>query len=392
MLPRVTRGTYPKIRVLFVIDQLSEIGGAERVLASMINGLPQNRFDCALVTFKSGPQVEELKLTCPVHVFPLRRTYDWNALQVAWRLRRLIRALDIQIVHTFFETADLWAGPIARLAGCQVLISSRRDMGILRSWKHRLGYRFVSRLFDEVHAVSNQVRTYCIQNDRIDPRKIITLYNGVRIEKAKSLPAPDLRAEMAERSSGALICTVANLRRIKGIDVFLRAAAIVSRRISEPLLFAIAGEDMDPGYTAELHGLVRELGLSGRVIFLGKRSDIRAVLSASSVFCLLSRSEGLSNALLEAMAMRLGCVATSVGGNGELIQDGRNGYLVAAEDAEAAAARIVTLLENRDLCGRMGREARLTVETTFTTECMIDKLVSCYESLLNRAANHRLTS
>jgi glycosyltransferase involved in cell wall biosynthesis len=265
-------------------------------------------------------------------------------------------------------------------------------MGILRSWKHRLGYRFVSRLFDEVHAVSNQVRTYCIQNDRIDPRKIITLYNGVRIEKAKSLPAPDLRAEMAERSSGALICTVANLRRIKGIDVFLRAAAIVSRRISEPLLFAIAGEDMDPGYTAELHGLVRELGLSGRVIFLGKRSDIRAVLSASSVFCLLSRSEGLSNALLEAMAMRLGCVATSVGGNGELIQDGRNGYLVAAEDAEAAAARIVTLLENRDLCGRMGREARLTVETTFTTECMIDKLVSCYESLLNRAANHRLTS
>jgi hypothetical protein len=78
---------------------------------------------------------------CPWWLFPLRRTYDWNALQTALRLRRLIRTQQVHIVHTFFESSDLWGGLIAKLSGTPVLISSRRDMGIYRTSKHQLAYQ-----------------------------------------------------------------------------------------------------------------------------------------------------------------------------------------------------------------------------------------------------------
>jgi glycosyltransferase involved in cell wall biosynthesis len=383
-LPPLKSGSIPKIGVLFIIDQLCEIGGAERVLANMIAGLPSERFACSIVTFKAGPKVQLLNLKCPLHVFPLQRTYGWNALKVAWQIRQLIRSVNIQIVHTFFETADLWAGPIARLSGCRTLISSRRDMGILRSWKHRVAYRIAWRLYSQVHAVSGQVRDYCIQHDGIDPRKVITLYNGVCMEKTQSPPAHDLLNEISARGSTALISTVGNIRWVKGLDVFIRAAAIVSRKYPEPVLFAVAGENQDSGHMAELTALIATLGIEDRVIFLGKRDDVRSILNTSDIFCLLSRSEGLSNALLEAMSAARPCVASTVGGNGELIQDGRNGYLVKSEDPAAAAERILALLRDRDLCGRFGREAQHTVETQFTAGRMIDNLVASYERLLNK--------
>jgi len=204
----------------------------------------------------------------------------------------------------------------------------------------------------------------------------------VAIGRTEPLPAPDLVAEMASRNSAALVVTVANIRQIKGIDVFLQAAAVVKRQFPQPVLFAVAGEELEPSYTAELRRMISDLGLTDCVMFLGKRRDVRAVLRASNVFCLLSRSEGLSNALLEAMAAGVACVATTVGGNGELIADRQNGYLIGSEDAEAAGERILTLLRDRETADRMAREARRTAETRFSTESMIGNLVSSYERLL----------
>src|SRR5262249_42250073 len=122
--------------VLFIIDELCEMGGAEKALLKMVRLLPHELFRCSILTFKVNEQAEELKnISCPLHVLPLKKTYDWNAWKVAWQIRQLIRHERVSIVHTFFETSDIWAGPIARLSGCPVLISSRRDLGILRSLK-----------------------------------------------------------------------------------------------------------------------------------------------------------------------------------------------------------------------------------------------------------------
>ena len=124
------------------------------------------------------------------------------------------------------------------------------------------------------------------------------------------------------------------------------------------------------------------MGLGANFVFLGATEDVASLLRGSDVFCLPSRSEGLSNALLEAMACELPCVATRVGGNPEVVVDGKTGYLVESEDAGGMAASILQLLQHPSAARRMGLEGRRVMEEKFTAQVMMKRLVNAYERLL----------
>jgi glycosyltransferase involved in cell wall biosynthesis len=378
------------VEVLFIIDQLCEMGGAERVLLRMIERLPRERFSPRLVTFKINENrgFREL-ITCPLKVYPLQRTYDWTALQVARRIAGIVRSHGVRITHTFHETSDLWAGMVAKLSGCPVLISSRRDMGIQRGPGHKIAYRRLTGFFNEVQTVSEQVRQFFIEQDGIDPDRAVTVYNGVDLP---ALPAGadrhSLRARFGLNPDVPLIVTVGNIRKVKGFDVFLRAAAKV-RTVMPEAVFAVAGHNHDPEHSRELEELRQDLGMERNFLFLGPMADVTPLLYASDVFCLLSRSEGLSNALLEAMACELPCVATRVGGNPEVVVDGQTGFLVGNEDAESAAAKILQLLRRPAAAREMGAAGRRVVEDNFTTEKMMRSLVNSYERLLTSTRSNR---
>jgi glycosyltransferase involved in cell wall biosynthesis len=371
--------------VLFIIDQLCEMGGAERVLLNMIRLLPRERFAPQLVTFKVEPELGIFaNFPCPFHLFPLRRTWDAKAVRTAWHINRLIRREQIDIVHTFFETADIWGGTIARLSGVKALVSSRRDMGILRSFKHRSAYRIINRFYDEIQTVSEQVRDYCIEQDRIDPAKVVTLYNGVDVDKAANAkPARAYEVLPELRRASHIVTTVAHVRKIKGIDILLHAAAKI-RRVLPGVAFVVVGDNHQPSHFSELMDLRRTLKLEDCVHFPGPVEEVFSILKASDLFFLPSRSEGLSNALLEAMACGLPCVATAVGGNPELVRDGENGVLVPAEDAVRAAEAIVSLLRDPVTIGRMGLHGRAIVEQQFTAGAMMQQLVRSYERVLDQ--------
>src|ERR1700745_1614800 len=137
-----TLRTHDRPHVLFIIDQLCEMGGSERVLLNTIRLLPKERYRCSLITFKIDSSLGTFgSMPCPFYVFPMRRTFDWGGFRTAKKLRSFIRSENVKVVPTFFETADLWGGLVSKMTGVSVLISSRRDMGILRSLKHDLGYR-----------------------------------------------------------------------------------------------------------------------------------------------------------------------------------------------------------------------------------------------------------
>jgi glycosyltransferase involved in cell wall biosynthesis len=369
--------------VLYVIDEICELGGAERTLLQILQRLAADRFRCSLVTFRIDSRLEALQnLPCPLHVLPLQRTYDINAGKTGLHFRRLIRQENVSIVHTFFETSDLWAAPIAKLSGCPVLVSSRRDMGILRGRKHHLAYPIVNRLFDRVLAVSDEVRSYCLDRDRLPAERVETLYNGVDLE-VLSLKAGngDVRMSLGLPPAVPVISTVANIRPVKGIDVLVRAAAHVCREFPEAV-FLIAGSVLVPETYTELQTLVESLGLKNNIRFLGKQSNPYPILQTSDVFCLPSRNEGFSNALIEAMGCGLPCVATRVGGNAEALAEGTNGYLVESEDAEALADRILRLLRDPQMRLRMGQAARQTVEERFSIQAMMARLMDIYDELL----------
>ncbi len=368
------------IRVLYVIDQLKHLGGAERSLLRLLRGLPRDRFSPSVLTFDFNPEAFP-GMPCPVLVYPIRRIYGWNGIRYGARFAKLLRAEQIDIVHTFFESSDLWAAPLARLFGNVVLLSSRRDMGLQRHKFHDVAYRVVSPLFDQVQAVSDEVGRYVLRADGLEPSRVVTVPNGVEFNQVKPEPRMEVRKQYGWSESETLIVSVGNVRPVKGFDVLIRTAALVCRECP-PARFVIAGKILENDHYQNLLALVAENGLEGRVQFLGGVERVFDLLSASDVFFLPSRSEGMSNALLEAMACGLPAVASRVGGNPELIRDGETGYLVAVEDAEAAADRLLTLISDRDKARAMGKAARTLAESRYSMEATVGMVIHEYERLL----------
>jgi glycosyltransferase involved in cell wall biosynthesis len=376
-----------RIHVLFITDQLCESGGAERMLLKTIRLLPKDRFRCSLMTFKLDPSLELFqRLPCPTIVHPLRRTYDFGALRAFFAIRKFLREEDVSIIHTFHETSDLWAGFASKVGTNRILVSGRRDMGFQRSAKHDLGYRLMNPVFDLVLTVSEQVRRRCIERDGIASEKVATLYNGVELDSFERPQPSDLRSRLGLDLSSPLVITVGNIRHVKGIDVLIETAALVLRQRAD-VKFLVVGRISEPVYFEQLRQRIDQLGVHESVRFLGESERISSLLSECDIFFLPSRSEGFSNALIEAMASAIPCVATRVGGNAEAIEDGRNGYLVETEDPVVAAERIISLLQDCQFAKEMGNAAKRIVEEKFTVEVMIRELVKHYERLLMTREN-----
>jgi glycosyltransferase involved in cell wall biosynthesis len=376
-----TGGGEPKI--LFLIDTLRGMGGAEGALLKIVTHLPKLGYKCAVGSFDLRRDPDFLRLfPCPVYDLNLRRIYGWNALRVALKLRKLVVKERFDIIHTMFPTSDLWGGPIARFGMPSLLVSSRRDMGIVRSRKHDLAYRWLGGQFDQVQAVADAVGRACIARDSLDPRRVATVHNGVELERIAALePFADLARTFGLNPDGLTVATAAGkIWPVKGIDILIRSAKIVCREFPRTN-FLVAGW-LGDDYAKQVQQQAESLGLSGNVKFIGRSPDIVSILKASDVFCVPSRSEGLSNALLEAMACGRPCVATAIGGNPEVVVEGQTGFLAPSEDPERLAARILDLLRDPELRRRMGENGRERVREHFTVEVMVRRMSVLYQELL----------
>ncbi len=364
--------------VLLILDQFPKaLGGGERVILRIASLLPRYGYQVSILTFFVDAESAVLAAPppCPIYLLPLRRTYDLDALQAALSLRRFLREQKIQIVQTFFESSDLWAGLVVKTLSRSKLIWSRRDMGILRRRKHRVAYRLLANLPDMVFAVSERVRRHCIEVDRIGASRVVTIYNGLDIPE-------ELRPPLQPKPAGHFrITTVGNIRRVKGHDLFIRAAAVVLQRFVDAS-FSIAGEVLEPDYFNELLGLVKELGLSERFHFVGGVANPREHLRSADLFVLPSRSEGFSNAIIEAMAASLPVVATAVGGNAEAVQDGLTGFIIPPEDSGALADAMIRLLADPATARSMGAAGKQAAAARFTTNAMMTRIKEIYDDVL----------
>lgn len=376
-------GSRPNRKVLYLIDTLLGIGGAEHALLKMVTHLPRFGYSAAIGSFQMTRD-EKLRslFPCTLYDFPLTRIYHWGALRTGLALHRLVARERFDVVHTIFPTADLWAAPIVRLAGHPLLVSGRRDMGILRTAVHDRAYRLVGRFYDQVQTVSEEVRRHTIEHDELAPGRVKTVYNGIDPEVISSAqPWPDLAASFGLDAGAPTVLTACGkIWPVKGVDVFVRAAARICSEIPR-VNFLVAGW-RDGDYSAKIETLANSLGVGDRFRFIGRSPKILSILKSCDVFCLLSRSEGMSNALLEAMACGLPSVATAVGGNPEVVEPERSGYLVPSEDWEAAAQRVLELLRDPAMRQRVGSAARRRVFELFTVEAMVRRVASLYDEAL----------
>jgi glycosyltransferase involved in cell wall biosynthesis len=194
------------------------------------------------------------------------------------------------------------------------------------------------------------------------PDRVVVVRNGIDLRRFDELAARAPDGPVPE--GGPVVAVVANLWPVKDHRTLIEAAARVQQRIPD-VRFALVGDGPERGY---LEARIAELGLSRAVHLLGTRYDVPAILAGAVAFCLPSRAEGLSNAIMEGMAAGLPVVATDAGGNAELVRHGTTGFVVPIGDAEAMARRLVDLLTDTGRAREMGLRGRAVAEEQLSLE------------------------
>jgi glycosyltransferase involved in cell wall biosynthesis len=228
-----------------------------------------------------------------------------------------------------------------------------------------------------------------LQNDlhpllKIPRQQCAVIENGIDMSRYQGAAPAGLRGTLGLPAATVLIGAIGNLRRAKGYETLLRAAQPVCAARSDTH-FVIAG-DTDGGLFPELQRLQGQLGLTGRVHFLGLRSDVPAILADLDLFVLSSHTEGFSLALVEAMASGRPVIATRSGGPERIIATPQAGVLVPPRDPAALAAEISRLLENEVLRNELAAAARAAVIERFSSERMVSDYHQLSTSLLRRSA------
>ena len=313
---------------------------------------------------------------CPIYLLPLKRTYDLEALSGAIALGRFLARERVVIVHTCFESSDLWAGAITKLFSTAKLVWNRRDMGILRRRRHSIAYRRLSHLPDAVFAVSEGVRRHGIDVDGLVPERVITVHNGLDLGDWPE-------GATQSQTDGLTFASLGNIRRVKGHDVLLRAFRLVHLEFPAAKL-VIGGAVLEADFERELSSYLKQYGLEDSVRFVGPINDQQRFLRDASFFVMPSRSEGFSNAIIEAMAASLPVIATNVGGNAEAVIDGETGILVASEDVEGMAFAMLKVLRDPTVAEGMGRAGRRRVLDQFTTDSMMTRVAATFDRLRQR--------
>jgi glycosyltransferase involved in cell wall biosynthesis len=362
------------VRICFLIDELAA-AGTETQLLALIRHLDRQRFRPYLCLLRGdNPLSRELEPEgCPVLRLGVHRLLGLTALARAARFARFLRRERIDVLQFYFPDSSYFGLPAAWLARVPHRLRTRNNVGHWLTPLHRLLGRVLNLFATGTIANCAAASRSLLADERPDPVKVIVLENGVDLARFEAVPAL-ARRQVGERK---VIGMVANLRPVKGPDVFLQAAARVTQR-NRDVLFRVAGEgELRPTLERE----AARLGLEGRFQMPGSVAEVPGFLADLDVAVLASRSEGMSNAILEYMAAGRAIVATSVGATPDLIEEGTHGLLVPPGDADRLAEAIERLLRDPALAQRLGEAARQRACDRYSREAMVQRFEDYYQRL-----------
>lgn len=369
--------------VCHVIDHV-ERGGAQTRLLNDLGRMNRQRFRHVVVAGDGPAPLSSAFARAGIELVQMPR-FGWCDLAAVRRLARLLRQQRVDIVHSQLFAADQVARTAGAWAGVRWLVSTAQssvyepEAGSLYSPWRRTVDRWTSHSRRvRVVAVSHYVKQSLVRRLGIAPERICVIPNHVdpsRFDAPDAGAAGRLRAALGGQPGDTVIIMVARLHEAKGHQTALEAMA----RMQRPATLWCVG---DGPLRSVLERQALALGLRGRVAWLGEREDVPALLGASDVFLLPSRSEGLPLTLLEAMAARRACVASDIGPVREVLEGGEIGVRVPVADAGALAAALDRLAADAGLRQRLGEAARTRVETEFSSAANVARLERFYDGLM----------
>jgi glycosyltransferase involved in cell wall biosynthesis len=357
------------------------IGGTERQTTATALALDRRIFEPHIVACRArGFRAEELRAAgIPVFQIPVSSLRGPSAIKSAFILGRYIRRHGIDIVHTFDTPMNLFGTLVARCFRTPVVLSSQRAYRDLMSpWGRRL-LRLVDRLVDGVVVNCLAVRRHMEDDEHNPPSHTLLCYNG--IDTRIFCPGESRRPAVLE-PAGLAIGVVCGLRPEKDLETLVRAFHAVRRTRPDAQLVVVGSGPSLEG----LQRLARDLDVAGACHFEPATSDVTRWLRALDIFVLPSRSEALSNSLMEAMACGCCPVASDVGGNPELVIPMDTGLLFRSGDAAGLAAKLELLAGDPALRRSLATRAAAKIATEFSLEAAGRRMGEIYLSLLQRSA------
>lgn len=383
-----------RVRVARIITRLN-VGGPALHAMLLAARLDPSRYDSTLIVGRVGPaegamhQLRPVPGVRPVMITTLEREISpLGDLVTLIRLIMLLRRYRPQIVHTHLAKAGLLGRIAARLVGTPVVVHTFHGnvlRGYFAGWQSRLFLlteRLLARITTRIIAISPQQQREIVELGIAPPEKVVEIPLGLDLQAFAERGSSQLRSELGLRADAPLVTAVARLEPIKGVDVFVEAAAAVARVRAE-VQFLVVGDGAE---RVPLERLVDRLGLSQRVRFLGWRPDLPDIYAGSDVIVLTSHNEGTPVSLIEALAAGRAVVATNVGGVPDLLGASERGVLVPDGDIDAIGRAIGHLLSDPARREELGRRGQRYVRAHFDVARLIADIDLLYRELLDRRA------
>lgn len=370
-----------KHTVLHIIGG-GEIGGAEKHILNLLQGMDRSRFTPRLCCLFPEPFVQVAQAAgIDVDVIDMRSKFNVSAFQA---MKKLLLQHQVEIVHTHGVRANLVGRFGARMAGIKSIVTTVHS--VLEQDYPAFWARITNQLMEQMTlssvrqfvTVSEGLKTDLVAKG-ISRDKITTIYNGIDFSRFKQTgQGNEWRQELGISPDKQVVGILARLHPVKGHQYFLEAADCI-RKSHPNVHFLIVGSGLGKD---EVLDQVHRLNLEEQVTLTGFVDDIVGIYDLLDVLVISSLSEGFGLTAVEAMAMRVPVVATQVGGLPEIIQDGQSGFLVPPADSLALAEKILRLLDDEQLAQSMATTALHWAESKFTVQAMVDQTQELYTQIL----------
>jgi len=354
------------------LSSTSGPGGAETLVRRLAASLDPGGYRSIACLFRRGWLHDALVQSgIPTSVIGMRGAFDTGW---AREFAALVKREHVAAIHAHEFTANAYGSLMGQLLRVPVVAPVHGKSYFADRAKRRMAYRYVSRVSRMV-AVSEDLKDYVVNRAGVAEHRVSVIYNGVDDwTPPPTAQAAALRAELGLDAYEHVLGAVGSLYPVKGHVHLLQALPrILAEHPKTVLLLAGQGELEQP-----LRAEAARLRVEAQVKFLGLRGDVSALLSQMDAFVLPSLSEGLSMALLEAMAAARPVVATRVGGNPEVVVDGDTGFLVEAQSPQAIADGIIRLLRDKSSAARMGERGRARALERFSFRATVEQYQRLY--------------
>ena len=365
------------IRLLLIIPTLVR-GGAEKQLSLLATGLPRGQFDVHVaVLTHTGPLEADLRQAgVPLTMIDKRWKIDPWAY---WRLRKLIKALKPDIVHTWLFAANAYGRQAAIAAGTKHIIAGERCVD---PWKGPIQLsidRVLAKRTERIVTNTSGVQEFYVSHG-LPAEKFTIIPNGIGpFQPTESVSRADLLRELSLPAGTRLIGAIGRLWPQKRMKDLIWAADLLKSARDDSHLLIIG----DGPQRWRLERYRQQNLVADRVHLLGERNDVPRILPHLDCLWLASEYEGQSNAIMEAMAAGVPVVATDIPGNRDLVVPGQTGYLVPVGDRSAFTRHTHELLNDVALARRLGDAGRERMLAEFSVEQMIERHVQLYRQLVS---------